>query len=132
MSLAAERLEEAVELPAASAGDVGKFVESECHHKAEDDHDVELHVDRCSDKIDDEPGEDHKDVEEDHAEGRAKMRESQADEHMVEVVLVGAERRPAVSDTYAHHSESVEDRYGKYREGERHKSETVADAYRTQ
>ena len=102
----------------ADAGEVA--VQPEGNADARKQHGIELYVDRCAQYISRPPHPYDQYIEQDFRAGGADMREVEREEQVVQVRLVGRERRPAVQHSHGHYTDGIEHGYGEYREREGH------------
>lgn len=93
-----------------------KVIKSERYQDAQHQHDIQLYVDRAARHVADPPAQHHKEVQRHDRERRRGMRAAQADEHVVQVRLVGMERRLALCHARRHHSQRIENRDGQHRQ----------------
>ena len=88
-----------------------EVVEPHGNQKRRQDHHVQLHVNRASGQVAEPSTQDDKQIEQQNGQRRGGMRATQADEHMMQMRLVGMERRFVLQDARRHHAKRIEDRY---------------------
>lgn len=93
-----------------------KVIKSERYQDAQHQHDIQLYVDRTAHHVADPPAQHHKEVQRHDRKRRRGMRAAQADEHVVQVRLVGMERRLALQNARRHHSQRIENRDRQHRQ----------------
>ena len=120
MRAVAEAEQGVVEAGVALADAGEKSVQPESNADARKQHGIELYVDRCAQYISRPPHPYDQYIEQDFRAGGADMREVEREEQVVQVRLVGRERRPAVQHSHGHYTDGIEHGYGEHRERERH------------
>lgn len=93
-----------------------EIIEAERNQDAQHQHDIQLYVDRAARHVADPPAQHHKEVQRHDRKRRRGMRAAQADEHVVQVRLVGMERRLALCHARRHHSQRIENRDRQHRQ----------------
>lgn len=88
-----------------------EIVEPHGNQKRRQDHHVQLHINRASGQVAEPSTQDDKQIEQQNGQRRGGMRAPQADEHMMQVRLVGMERGFVLQDARRHHAKRIEDRY---------------------
>ena len=66
-----------------------KVIKSERYQDAQHQHDIQLYVDRAARHVADPPAQHHKEVQRHDRKRRRGMRAAQADEHVMQVRLIG-------------------------------------------
>ena len=100
-----------------------EVVEPHGNQQRGNDHNVQLHVNRAARQVAEPAAQDDKEVEQQNGQRCGGMRAAQTDEHVVQMRLVGMERRLALQDARRHHAERVEDRHGQDRQHEGNQSD---------
>lgn len=110
--------------------DAGEAVEAESDGQTEEDDDIKLEVDRCTELVAQVPCSYYKKVEQDFCCCSSHMREVEVKQEMVEVGLIRVERRSSSQDTCSHDPEGVEDRDNQKSKIERNHSEVFRSEHR--
>lgn len=102
-----------------------EVIETECDQQAEGQNNVKLRIDRTTGLVADPSAQDHEGIEHQDCKRRGGMGASQADEHVVQVCLVGMKRGLALQDAGRHHTQRIEDRNRQHRQRKGHKPQIL-------
>lgn len=102
-----------------------EIIETECDQQAEGQNNVKLRIDRTTGLVADPSAQDHEGIEHQDCKRRGGMGASQADEHVVQVRLVGMKRGLALQDAGRHHTQRIEDRNRQHRQRKGHKPQIL-------
>lgn len=102
-----------------------EVIETECDQQAEGQNNVKLRIDRTTGLVADPSAQDHEGIEHQDCKRRGGMGASQADEHVVQVRLVGMEWGLAFQDAGRHHTQRIEDRNRQHSQRKGHKPQIL-------
>lgn len=125
MRAVADPVKQAEETGFATDLSLHEVIEAECDQQAEDQNNVKLRIDRTTGLVADPSTQNHEKIEQQDCKGRGGMGASQADEHVVQVRLVGMERGLALQDAGRHHTQRIENRNRQHRQCKGHKSQIL-------
>ena len=130
MGAVAEAEQGVVEAGVAFADTGEKAVQPEGNAEARKQHGIELYVYRCPQCVCCPPHADNQHIQQDFRAGGSDMREVELEQQVMQMRLVGRERRPAVQHSHGHYPDGVEHGYGEHRERERHEPQIfVPDSF---
>lgn len=116
MRTVADAMEQADKLRLVADMPLHEVIKAKCDQDAQHQHDIQLYVDRAARHVANPPAQHHKEVQRHDRKRRRGMRAAQADEHVVQVRLVGMERRLALQNARRHHSQRIENRDRQHRQ----------------
>ena len=127
----AQPQQEAVETIPAPLVPSHEIIEPESDQETQRDDGIELHLDRSPRGIQGPKAHDDRGVERKDAERGADMRKPEVDEQMMEVRLVGMERRNMPPHTRRHDAQGIEHGHRQHGERERDEPESPGGENRT-
>lgn len=89
-----------------------EVIEPHGYQQGSNDHDVQLHINRAARQVADPTAQHDKQIEQQNGKRRGGMRAAQTDKHVMQVRLIGMERRLVLQNAGNHHTKRIEDRNG--------------------
>lgn len=105
-------MEQANELGLVADVPLHEVIEPHGYQQGSENHDVQLHVDRAARQVADPAAQHDKQIEQQNGQRRGGMRAAQTDKHVMQVRLVGMERRLVLQDAGNHYAKRIENRDG--------------------